>query len=87
MLVVQQMLGHKSAAMTLDVNADLFLDDLEAVAERLDARATTATDVGKMWASVGIRTPLSAPEDPRPGIPDRGSVVGRVGLEPTIVGL
>jgi integrase len=55
-LVVQQMLGHKSAAMTLDVYADLFPDDLEAVAERLDARATAAADVGKMWARVGIRT-------------------------------
>ncbi|MBW9118854.1 site-specific integrase [Microbacterium trichothecenolyticum] len=54
--VVQLMLGHKSAAMTLDVYADLFPDDLETVAERLDARATAATDVGKMWARVGIGT-------------------------------
>jgi integrase len=34
---VQRMLGHKSAAMTLDVYADLFDDDLAAVADRLDA--------------------------------------------------
>lgn len=54
--VVQRMLGHKSAAMTLDVYADLFPDDLETVAERLDERATAATDVGKMWAKLGIRT-------------------------------
>jgi hypothetical protein len=33
---VQQMLGHASAAMTLDVYAGLFADDLEAVADRLD---------------------------------------------------
>ncbi len=33
---VQRMLGHASAAMTLDVYADLFDDDLEAVSERLD---------------------------------------------------
>ena len=33
---VQQMLGHASAAMTLDVYAGLFGDDLDAVAERLD---------------------------------------------------
>jgi integrase len=33
---VQRMLGHASAAMTLDLYADLFDDDLEAVAERLD---------------------------------------------------
>jgi integrase len=34
---VQRMLGHASAAMTLDVYSDLFEDDLDAVAERLDA--------------------------------------------------
>lgn len=33
---VQTMLGHASAAMTLDTYADLFPDDLEAVAARLD---------------------------------------------------
>ena len=33
---VQKMLGHASAAMTLDVYAGLFDDDLDAVAERLD---------------------------------------------------
>jgi integrase len=37
---VQQMLGHASAAMTLDVYAGLFADDLDAVAERLDAAVT-----------------------------------------------
>ncbi|QAY64919.1 hypothetical protein ET495_14210 [Xylanimonas allomyrinae] len=37
---VQRMLAHKSAAMTLDMYADLFDDDLEAVATALDrARA------------------------------------------------
>lgn len=34
---VQRMLGHASAAMTLDVYSGLFDDDLDAVAERLDA--------------------------------------------------
>ncbi|WP_207922880.1 tyrosine-type recombinase/integrase [Micromonospora sp. KC606] len=33
---VQRMLGHASASMTLDVYADLFGDDLDAVATRLD---------------------------------------------------
>lgn len=33
---VQRMLGHKSAAMTLDVYANLFDDDLDAVADRLE---------------------------------------------------
>ncbi|HET7477846.1 MAG TPA: tyrosine-type recombinase/integrase [Dermatophilaceae bacterium] len=37
--VVQQMMGHASAAMTLDVYAGLFGDDLDAVAESLDAAA------------------------------------------------
>jgi integrase len=41
--VVQRMLGHASAAMTLDVYADLFDADLDAVAET----------VGKMWAQRG----------------------------------
>ena len=34
---VQLMLGHKSAALTLDTYADLFPDDLEAVSDALDA--------------------------------------------------
>lgn len=38
--VVQRMLGHASAAMTLDVYADLFDSDLMSVAD----------SVGKMWA-------------------------------------
>lgn len=33
---VQRMLGHASAAMTLDVYSDLFDDDLDAVAKALD---------------------------------------------------
>lgn len=40
---VQRMLGHASAAMTLDVYSGLFDDDLDAVAERLDtARVSPA---------------------------------------------
>jgi integrase len=37
---IQRMLGHASAAMTLDVYSGLFDDDLDAVAERLDAAAS-----------------------------------------------
>jgi integrase len=33
---VQRMLGHASAAMTLDVYSGLFDDDLDGVAARLD---------------------------------------------------
>lgn len=36
--VVQRMLGHASAALTLDRYADLFEDDLDDVADKLDAR-------------------------------------------------
>ncbi len=52
---VQRMLGHASAAMTLDVYADLFDDDLEAVATALD-QARSAEIVGKMWARGGQPT-------------------------------
>jgi integrase len=41
-LAVQRLLGHKSAAMTLDTYADLFDSDLDAVADRLDAVARAA---------------------------------------------
>jgi integrase len=44
---VQRMLGHSKASMTLDVYADLFDDDLKAVADRLDAIARA---VGRMRA-------------------------------------
>lgn len=46
---VQRMLGHKSAAMTLDTYADLFDDDLTILAQRLEE------SVGKMWAPAPIR--------------------------------
>lgn len=41
---VQRMLGHAKASMTLDVYADLFDDDLDVVAERLDAAIKAAAD-------------------------------------------
>lgn len=41
---IQRMLGHASAAMTLDVYADLFNDDLDEVAKRLNEAATTVLD-------------------------------------------
>jgi integrase len=34
---IQRMLGHANASMTLDVYADLFETDLDAVAAELDA--------------------------------------------------
>jgi integrase len=37
---VQRMLGHSSAAMTLDVYSGLFDDDVDAVADRMDEAFT-----------------------------------------------
>jgi integrase len=41
---LQRMLGHAKASMTLDVYADLFDDDLDAVAVNLDAAIQSAAD-------------------------------------------
>jgi integrase len=42
------MLGHASAAMTLDLYADLFDDDLDAVAVALDkARSAASAEVSR----------------------------------------
>jgi hypothetical protein len=46
------MLDHASAAMTSDIYADLFDDDLGAVATALH-EARTDEIVGKMWARDG----------------------------------
>lgn len=43
--VVQQMLGHKTATMTLDLYGHLYPDRLDEVADRLDAAAQKAADV------------------------------------------
>jgi integrase len=54
---VQRMLGHASAAMTLDVYSGLFDDDLGALAERMDAAHdahTSSRDVGTVWAREAI---------------------------------
>jgi hypothetical protein len=46
------MLGHKDAAMTLNVYASLFEDDLDAVSDRLEATISAAAA-----ASVRPKTP------------------------------
>ncbi|MEY9851247.1 integrase [Leifsonia sp. EB41] len=46
---VQRMLGHASAAMTLDVYGHLFDDDLDAVSAALD-EAVRVSSVGDLWA-------------------------------------
>lgn len=42
--IVQQMLGHKTATMTLDLYGHLFPDRLDEIVDRLD-RAACAPDV------------------------------------------
>lgn len=48
---LQRMLGHKSAAMTLDTYADLFEDDLNGVAERLNDRMLAEAEAHE-WAKL-----------------------------------
>ncbi|MBJ8339998.1 tyrosine-type recombinase/integrase [Antrihabitans sp. YC3-6] len=47
---LQRMLGHASAAMTLDTYADLFDEDLDAVGIALD-KARSGANVGNVWAA------------------------------------
>ncbi len=56
---VQTMLGHKSAAMTLDTYADLFPDDLEVVADRLDEAARAALEAAADILRTGTENPSS----------------------------
>jgi site-specific recombinase XerD len=42
--IVQTMLGHKSATMTLDLYGHLFADQLDEVADRMDAARASAQD-------------------------------------------
>jgi integrase len=51
--VVQQMLGHASAAMTLDVYAGLFNADLDDVAARLDEAASRVAGVSSLCPETG----------------------------------
>jgi len=78
---VQRMLGHASAAMTLDVYSGLFDDDLTALADRMDAAARAAADarVGAVWAWPPAKTAVKGNI--------QVSAVGPVGIEPTTRGL
>jgi integrase len=80
--VVQQMLGHASAAMTLDVYAGLFGDDLDSVADRLDSLVPqmchTAGDTVVNLADARARKPRLTRQD---------TTVGPEGLEPSTYGL
>jgi integrase len=80
--VVQQMLGHASAAMTLDVYAGLFGDDLDSVADKLDSL------VPQMRHN-GVRdTNVPDIADARKRLLTRQNTsVGPEGLEPSTYGL
>lgn len=54
--VVQLMLGHASAAMTLDVYAGLFADNLDEIADRLDQafEGLSADQVRTIGPSAGV---------------------------------
>jgi integrase len=53
---VQRMLGHAKASMTLDVYADLFDDDLDVVAGRLDAAIKATAAASTKSAADQLRT-------------------------------
>ena len=75
------MLGHASAAMTLDVYAGLFGDDLDAVAALLDSHVPHLRHSGEIEAA------REGVQDAVEGADLRKRGVGQVGLEPTTDGL
>jgi len=84
--VVQRMLGHASAAMTLDVYAGLFADDLDSVAERLDAAAAQSHADSLRTGDV-LSLVEAWSKKASQGSDLRKHMVGPVGLEPTTYGL
>jgi integrase len=59
---LQRMLGHAKASMTLDVYADLFDDDLDSVAESLDAAIVKASSAAIAAVSGGSPAPPVLPQ-------------------------
>jgi integrase len=59
---LQRMLGHARASMTLDVYADLFDDDLDSVAESLDAAIVKASSAAIAAGSGGSPAPPLLPQ-------------------------
>jgi integrase len=66
---VQRMLGHASAAMTLDVYADLFDDDLDDVADALDRQARDASVAESQISADGKTTARSTDRRRQSGRP------------------
>jgi hypothetical protein len=67
---VQRMLGHASAAMTLDTYADLLEDDLDAVASALDQARASSVAV-RMQSRAGQASP-DDPQEARKYAAERG---------------
>ncbi|HET8601360.1 MAG TPA: site-specific integrase [Segeticoccus sp.] len=82
---VQRMLGHSSAAMTLDVYAGLFEDGLDAVADRMDALAGALADSVRTEGSVTAFPSTAVRAENGPDL--RKRAVGQAGLEPATDGL
>jgi site-specific recombinase XerC len=78
---VQRMLDHASAAMTLDGYADLFDDDLDAVADGLN-KATASANVGKLWAQSVCETMTLSRNPCNCNDPQRQNRAETVGFEP-----
>jgi hypothetical protein len=76
------MLGHASAAMTLDVYAGLFEDDLDSVADRLDS----LTPRRRHKAADNV-VDLDDARAKKPHLTRENSTVGPEGLEPSTYGL
>ncbi|MGJ7440665.1 tyrosine-type recombinase/integrase [Aquipuribacter sp. MA13-6] len=98
--LVLRMLGHASAAVTLDVYADLFDSDHGHLADRLDAayRLRAGAETAQPTAVSGpfadsLRTaeastrPGATSEETAQASDQQRRAVGQVGLEPTTDGL
>ncbi len=77
---VQRMLGHASAAMTLDRYADLFDDDLDDVADRLDA--LRAASRGRVADFLRTETPSEGSPEPATEVNPQVRGVETRGIEP-----
>ena len=84
--VVQRMRGHASAAITLDVHTGLFANDLDSVAERLDAAAAQSRADSLRTADV-LTLAEARSKRASQGADLHKRMVGPVGLEPTTYGL
>jgi hypothetical protein len=74
------MLGHASAAMTLDVYAGLFNPDLDDVADRLDEAARAAGGVSQVCPNGGSDGSIEAVDEGQDNDDDGlGGVPARVG--------